>query len=66
MMKLENTKKNPEFTVSKSFFKLLSDRYSIEIAKKVKNTCSPTVYTHFLKLTGFFEISRTISRQKKH
>ena len=40
--------KRPEFTVSKSFFKLLSDRYFIKIAKKVETTCSPTVPTHFL------------------
>ena len=50
MMKLENTKKKkqPEFTVSRSFFKFLSDRYFIKIAKKVETTCSPTVSTHFL------------------
>ena len=55
MMKLENTKKKPEFTISKSFFKLLSDRYFIKIAKKVKTTCSPTVSTHFFLFTGFLK-----------
>ena len=48
MMKLENTKKKPEFTVFKLFFKLLSDRNFIRIAEEVETTCSPTVSTHFL------------------